>query len=240
MKSILKDIIQHTSLGSIGLIKVTGTDTETKINAVSENRTVITGTFKAPIADFIGVFGMPNLGKLKTILSFDEYDDSSIITVQKNPDDNSPNMIHFETKNKDFVNDYRLMTKVIVEDQVKTLILKTKPNWNVEFEPSVLGIQKLKKQYSANSEETVFKTKLENGNLSFYMGDPATNSGNFVFQAGVAGTLQDNRQWHIGEVVDILSLPGDKVYRISDQGLSEITVDSGIAVYSYLLPAQTK
>lgn len=240
MKSILKDIIQHTSLGSITLIKVTGTDTETKINAVSENRTVITGTFKNPIADFVGVFGMPNLSTLKTILSFDEYDDTSNITAVRDNGGDAPTVIHFETKNKDFVNDYRLMSKVIVEEQVKTLILKTKPNWNVEFEPGVLGIQKLKKQYSANSEQTVFKTKLDNGNLSIYLGDPATHSGNFVFQSGVAGTLQDKWQWPIGEVLDILSLPGDKVFRISEQGLAEITVDSEIALYSYLIPGHTK
>jgi len=40
--------------------------------------------------------------------------------------------------------------------------------------------------------------------------------------------------------LSILSLPGDKKYRISDQGATEITVDSGLAVYQYLLPAQSK
>jgi hypothetical protein len=38
----------------------------------------------------------------------------------------------------------------------------------------------------------------------------------------------------------ILSLPGDKTYKISDEGASMITVDSGIAMYEYTLPAQTK
>jgi hypothetical protein len=37
-----------------------------------------------------------------------------------------------------------------------------------------------------------------------------------------------------------MDLPGDKIVRISDQGVAEITVDSGIATYQYLLPAQVK
>jgi hypothetical protein len=38
----------------------------------------------------------------------------------------------------------------------------------------------------------------------------------------------------------IMDLPGDKTIRIADQGAVEITVDSGIATYKYLLPAQSK
>jgi len=37
-----------------------------------------------------------------------------------------------------------------------------------------------------------------------------------------------------------MDLPGDKTVRISDQGAAEVTVDSGLAVYRYLLPAQAK
>ena len=73
MKDNLQDLIEHThGLGVIDLIKITGTQTETKIAAVAEDKSVIVeGSFKAPNAEFIGTFGMPNLGKLKTILGFD-------------------------------------------------------------------------------------------------------------------------------------------------------------------------
>ena len=85
MKDYLKDLIDHTyGLGDIELIKVTGTATETTINAVAENKSVIiSGKFKNPIADFIGTFGMPNLGKLKTIIGFDEYDERGLIQIKK-------------------------------------------------------------------------------------------------------------------------------------------------------------
>jgi hypothetical protein len=38
----------------------------------------------------------------------------------------------------------------------------------------------------------------------------------------------------------ILALSGDKTFRISDEGAAQITVDSGIAVWNYTLPAQIK
>jgi hypothetical protein len=37
-----------------------------------------------------------------------------------------------------------------------------------------------------------------------------------------------------------MDLVGDKTIRISDDGVAQITVDSGVAVYNYLLPAQSK
>lgn len=70
----------HINLGDIGLVKVVGTEKETLISAMSEDKTlIILGSFRS-IAEFIGTFGMP-VNKLKTILSFDEYDEKSKITV---------------------------------------------------------------------------------------------------------------------------------------------------------------
>lgn len=243
MKDTLLDIIQHTSaLGFIDLIKVTGTDTTTNISAIAEDKTVIVnGTFKNPNPEFIGVFGMPNLGKLKTILGFDDYDEHSKISMTRVNRDgvDTPDSIHFETKDGSFVNDYRLMAKSIIDEKVKQYAYKGN-GWNVEFEPSVASILRLKKQASANSEEQNFVTKLENGDLKIYFGDPSTHSGNFVFQSNITGTLTSKWAWPVTQVMSILSLPGDKKYRINDQGATEITVDSGLALYQYLLPAKTK
>ena len=243
MKDYLLDLIQHTNgLGVVELVKVNGTANETKVSAVADDRTVIVyGTFKTPIAGFDGVFGMPNLSKLKTILSFDDYDDNAIINVARENKDGEdvPASIHFETAAKDFVNDYRLMSKNAVEDRVRAVTFKG-ANWNVEFEPTVAGIMRLKKQAQANSEETNFKTKTENGDLKVYFGDPSTHSGNFVFHPGVTGSLARPWQWPVKVFLAIMDLPGDKTVRIADEGVVEITVDSGLATWQYLLPALSK
>lgn len=244
MKDYLQDLIQHTQgLGNVDLIKVVGTDKTTQIAAVADDKSVIVeGTFKVPLADFIGTFGMPNLGKLKTILGFDDiYDEHAKINVTRTKKDNEevPTAIHFETKNGDFVNDYRLMSKSLIEEKVKSVTFKGVA-WNVEFEPTIAGIQRLKKQASANSEEDKFTALTKDGDLKITFGDPSTHSGHFVFHAGVNGTLSRAWMWPVKTFQAIMDLPGDKKIKIADQGAAEITVDSGIATYRYLLPAQSK
>ena len=239
MKDTLLDIVQYThSLGCIDLIKVTGTATETIINAVAEDKTVIvTGVFKTPQPQFVGVFGMPNLNKLKTILGFDEYDENSKISTKRDGD--IAKAIHFENKSGDFVNDYRLMAESIVKEKVSTVIFKG-ATWNIEFNPTVEGIGRLKKQQQANSEENRFKVKIENGDLKIHFGDPATHSGSFVFYPKVQGTLANVLQFPVNLVIQVLNMAGDKTMRISERGILEITIDSGIATYRYLIPAQIK
>jgi len=243
MKDNLQDLIQHThGLGNVDLIKITGTDQETQVNAVAEDKSVIvSGSFKNPSADFIGTFGMPNLGKLKTILGFDDYDENAKINITRVSKDgvDVPSTIHFETKDGSFVNDYRLMSKAIAEEKVKSVTFKGTA-WNVEFEPTIAGIQRLKKQASANSEEEHFTMTTVNGDLKINFGDPSTHSGNFVFQSMVTGTLNKTWNWPVKVFMAILDLPGDKTIKIADAGATEITVDSGLATYRYLLPANAK
>jgi hypothetical protein len=147
--------------------------------------------------------------------------------------------IHFENKAGDFKNDYRFMTSEVINDKLKTVKMRA-VKWDVEFTPTVASITRLKYQASANSEETTFVAKTENNQLKFFFGDHSSHAGNFVFQDGVTGTLSKSWSWPIGAVIGILGLPGDKVMQISSEGVLQITVDSGIATYTYKLPAHQK
>ena len=243
MKDALLDLVQHThNLGVIDLIKVSGTDQETTINAIAEDRSVIVdATLHGAVAEFIGTFGMPNLGKLNTILGIPEYKEDAQISITRQTvnGESVPSGIHFENKVGDFKNDYRFMAASVVNDKVKTVKFKG-VKWGVEIEPSVASIQRLRFQSQANSEETTFIAKVEGGDLKFYFGDHSSHSGNFVFQAGVSGSLSKAWSWPVGAVISILTLPGDKSLKISDEGAAMITVDSGITEYNYILPAQQK
>jgi hypothetical protein len=61
-----------------------------------------------------------------------------------------------------------------------------------------------------------------------------------VFQHSVGGTLKHAWSWPVAQVQSILNLDGDTTMSISDQGAMMITVDSGLAKYDYILPAQSK
>ena len=240
MKDHLLDLVQHTyDLGCIDLIKVTGTTADTTVNGVAEDKSVILeAQFANPVADFIGTFGMPNLGKLKTLINLQEYREDAKLAITKRAT-GEPDGITFENKSGDFRNNYRFMASEIVNDKLKTLKFKG-VNWHITFEPTVAAIQRLKMQAQANSEEPNFQVKTENKNLKFFFGDHSTHSGNFVFQPDITGTLKHSWSWPVAQVISILGLTGDKTMKISDDGCMQITVDSGLAVYNYILPAQTK
>ena len=236
----LKDLIAHThDLGCIDLVKITGTDSETSVEGLAEDKSVvIQAEYHNPIGEFKGTFGMPNMSTLKTILGIEEYAEDATITVKQDAV-KGPVSMNFLNKNGDFTNDYRFMTKEIVEDQLKTVKFKV-VTWHVELEPSSASIQRLKFQAMANANETTFLAKTEDGNLVFYFGDHSTHAGNFIFAHDVVGDLKRAWHWPIAHVINILSLPDDKILRISDDGAAQIIVDSGIAQYTFILPAQSK
>jgi hypothetical protein len=178
------------------------------------------------------------LSKLKVLLNLGEYKEDAKLSITKNTN-GSPDGINFENKVGDFKNNYRFMASEIVTEKAKNVKFKGVP-WHVEFVPTVAAIQRLKMQAQANAEEPNFQAKTENGDLKFVFGDHSTHSGNFVFQPGVNGQLKRAWSWPIKTVISILDLTGDKTFKISDDGAAQITVDSGIATYTYILPAQSK
>ena len=240
MRDHLLDLVSHTyDLGCIDLVKIVGDDASTAINGLAEDRSVvIEGQFAGPVAEFMGTFGMPNLSKLKVLLNLQEYRENAKLSINKNAA-GEPDGINFENASGDFKNNYRFMSASIINEKLKTVKFKG-VNWHIEFEPSAAAIMRLKMQAQANAEETVFQAKTDGNDLKFMFGDHSTHSGNFVFESGVKGQLKRAWSWPISTVISILSLTGDKVMRISDDGAAMITVNSGIATYNYILPAQSK
>lgn len=243
MRDHLLDLVEHTyDLGCIDLIKITGTDKETVIDGIAEDKSVVVqAKFLKPVPEFIGMFGMPNLGKLKILLNLAEYRENADISVsrQERNGEQAAVGLHFKNASGDFKNDYRFMTSEIVSEKLKTAKFRG-VNWNVEFEPTVAGIQRLKMQAQANAEESNFQVKTDQDTLKLFFGDHSTHAGEFVFHAGLTGALKRAWAYPVKQVIGIMDLTGDKIVRISDDGAAQITVNSGIAEYNYILPAQSK
>lgn len=243
MKDILQDIVAHThALGFLSLVKVTSEDGTTNIDSMAEDRSVImTAKTHKAVNEFSGTFGMPNLDKLNLHLKNPEYKENAkveVVSAARNGE-TIPTHIHFENAAGDFENDYRFMNKAIIEEKLKTVKFKG-ASWNVTFSPSVASISRMKLMSAAHSEEPVFNVQTRNENLVFSFGDASTHAGEFVFQHGVEGKLQHTWSWPVAQVQSILNLDGEITMSISDQGAMMISVDSGLAKYDYILPAQSK
>jgi len=243
MKDILQDIVSHTqNLGFLTTVKVTGEEDKTGMFSMADDRSVImeANTHNAN-PDMIGVFGMPQLQKLKYLLDGSEYKDDakiSITTAERN-NETIPVGIHFENKDGDFKNDYRFMNKEIIDEKMKTVKFRG-VNWDVEVVPTLAGVQRFNFQAGANPEHPTFLAKTEDGNLKFIFGDASTHGGEFIFATDVTGTLNKGWTWPVASILAILKIAdvNNTKMSISNEGAIQITLDSGLANYKYIIPAQ--
>jgi hypothetical protein len=243
MKDILQDIVSHTqNLGFLTTVKITGTDKGTTINSMADDRSVIMeAETAAPYPDMIGVFGMPQLNKLKYLLDGAEYKDDAKITVTT-ADRNGeilPVGLHFENKDGDFKNDYRFMLTEVINEKMKTVKFRG-VKWDVELEPSVASVQRFNFQAGAHNEHPTFLAKTDNGNLKFIFGDASTHAGEFIFAMGINGKLDRGWTWPVMPILSILKIAdvNNTKMSLSNEGAIQITLDSGLATYKYIIPAQ--
>ena len=75
MRDILQDIVNHTNkLGFLNIVKVTGDDQKTQVDSMADDRSVIMyAETKDPQPSMKGVFGMPQLEKLRYLVEGKEY-----------------------------------------------------------------------------------------------------------------------------------------------------------------------
>lgn len=244
MKDILQDIVSHTySLGFLNIVKITGTEEKTQIDSMADDRTVILfGETADPYLDMVGVFGMPQMNKLKYLLDCPEYKEKAEIEVVKSTRNGEtiPVGLHFENSTKDFKNDYRFMNTEIINEKLKTIKFRG-VNWDLEIEPTLSSIQRFSFQAQANSEHTTFLAKTDGTDLKFTFGDAASHGGEFIFATGVNGKLTKGWTWPVAPVLAILKASdvNNTKLSLSNEGALQITLDSGLAVYKYIIPAQT-
>ena len=89
------------------------------------------------------------------------------------------------------------------------------------------------------NKKLLFKSN-KPSNSSRHFGCRLAIIGEFIFATGITGQLKNEWAWPVQQTLAILSLDGDKVMKFSDQGAMQINVDSGLATYEYILPAQSK
>ena len=244
MKTILQDIVAHTNkLGFLNIVKVTGTEDKTLIDSMADDRSVVMyAETTTPHPDMIGTYGMPQLEKLRYLLDGKEYQEGAkieVVTGERNGE-TIPVGLHFENKDGDFKNDYRFMNQDVINEKLKKSTFRG-VNWHVEVSPTVAAVQRFQFQAGANTEHTTFLAKTDGGNLKFIFGDMSSHGGEFIFAQGVTGNLNKGWTWPVASVLAILKIAdaNNAMLSFSNDGAMQITLDSGIATYKYIIPAQS-
>jgi len=243
-KSVLLDVLKHTAgLGIIEQVKITGTGSNTRLDAMDPNRTVIlSATMHKAVAEFEGEFGIGNLAALSSLSKLSDYsaEHGTVALVrEERSGEVVPTTILFKNANgsKD---EYRVMSKDMV-DKAMTIGKFKGADWRVTVQPSAAKVSQLGEVASIYSGvEPTFNVKTDDGNLIFEVGSTEGGIvGRRTFAENVEGTLDSTWSWNLDVFLKIvrLGMSGTCVIQFSDQGVCQIDVDSGIGVYSYILPA---
>lgn len=245
-RDVVQDIVKHTAgLGFISAVKVTGSDTETLLDAMDAERTVILkAKLKNVEPEFVGEFGLGNLGFLSGVSALPNYqsDDATVEVVSRERNGvTTPDHLLFKDSegNKD---QYRFMGKELIDQTLQTVKFKG-VDWDVTFEPTKQKVSELQQIAGIyGGIEPNFTVKTEDGNLIITVGaSDGSYTGKRTFAKNVNGEIKEGFAWPLSQVLAILKLgmSGSCVMQISSKGALQISVDSGIGQYDYILPAQT-
>ena len=246
IKDVFKDVLKHThSLGIFEMVKITGTLDKTEIETVDADKTVIfKGETHNAVPDFVdSTIGLSRMGVLQGYLQYPGFDDENAkqeVVMQDRNGDNVPVEIKFTAQDGNDAH-YRFMLADVINQQLKDIRFKG-AEFDVDIEPS----QKMMKDLTyfntiLAAYEANFMPKTEDGALYFHVGDGGSDRTKILINNNVEGEINTDWKWPLDVVLKILRL-GDNsslVMSFNNQGLLQIKVDSGMGIYTYLLPARS-
>jgi hypothetical protein len=244
-KNVVADIVKKIGgLGFVETLRVTGTDAETKIEAIDNDKTVIIkAKTKEAQADLAGEFGIANLQLLNGLLNFASYKTDDATFNVKTRDVNGkqvPEEFEFRDANKLGAN-FRLMNANLVPEQPLVADIK----WDVTFTPSKAKIQEFAGLAGLYSQfDQFFSVKTKDGSLVFSIGEEgsATHRASLVFEQEIEGELKGELLWPISQFLSILkSADGNEHFvGITSKGALLVSVTTELATYNYILPARRR
>lgn len=245
MRDCLLDIMKNTcSIEQINLLKITGSDTSTTVEAIADDNSVILqANLKNPMPEFAGMLvGFPNIGKLRAILNIPEYKENGTINVTMKTDESGvsaiPDGLQFSNRLGDFTNTYRFMGSAVIAVKSKSVEFNSPLKFTITFIPNNANIVRFKTLAFIHKEETNFKVWLNGTDLTISFGDHSNHAGQFIIQNNVTGKMPPKCLWPVSTVLEILALTGEKQISISPSNLLKITVETDYGIYNYLLPSQ--
>lgn len=245
VKDTLKDVLRHThSLGIFEMVKVKGTATETSVETVDADKTVIfKGKTVNPVPDFVdATVGLSRMSVLDGYLKYPGFDDeaATVRTVKQERNGNEvPVEVEFVSAEGTNAH-YRFMLADVVNQQLKDITFK-----GAEFDVNIIPSQKNLKDLAyfngvLSAFESTFSPRTEDGKLYFYIGDAGGDRTKILVNEAPDGEITHEFKWPLDIVLKILRL-GDNsnvVMSINAKGLLQIVVHSGLGEYTYLLPAK--
>jgi hypothetical protein len=242
---VLKDVLAHTqSLGMFELIKYKNTAGDATVYAYLPDQTFL---LKAKIRKDIPeltdhTIGLSRMDILSSFVGYEDFnaDGSAVDIISKTiAGTNIPSEIKFESPVGTTAG-YRFTTAAVIEQNVQDFDF-TGTTYQIVFAPSEKNIKDLQFFTGAlGGYQTMFTPKTEGGNLYFYIGDDGSDRTKILIKTNVSGKLSHTNSWDLSTFIKLIKLSDSAAanVNISHDGIIEISVDSGIGVYTYYMAAK--
>jgi len=246
VKDFFKDVLRHThGLGIFEMAKIRGTNELTEVETVDADKTVIVkGQSINPVVDFAdATIGLSRMGVLQGFINYPGFD-AEDATVEVVTQDRNGTETPIEVKFKDTTGTdahYRFMLADVINQQLKSMKFK-----GAEFDINIIPSAKNLKDLGyfntiLASYEAMFSPSTDGNQLFFSIGDGISDRAKVLISNIDDGNITSDLNWSLDVVLKILRLgnSGNCVLSINNQGLLQIKVDSGLGIYTYLLPTKS-
>lgn len=242
-REVIQEVIKKIH-GVAETIKVTGTATDTKFEAVDADKTVIIkAALKTPEPELLGECGLSQLSTLASCLNHAQFKttDATMTLVRKTRDGKEAvEAIEFKDA-AGYGATYRTMAANLVGEQVAVADIK----WDVSFTPTKSKVQEFTALAGFMSEfDQFFSVKTQDGKLIATFGEEgsSTNHGAMVLVDEIVGDLRAGLLWPIAQFQSILKMGdgADYTVGISGRGALQVEVSTENATYRYIMPARRR
>lgn len=264
MLDYLRDLVKHISGLEIDVLKLTGNeDGNIKIEGMDTDKSVVLkGKFKKLLPELEGICGLSNLDQLRGLVNIyqeksdivsikrenrtfsveiKDEDGSSLLNddgsiVYEDIEENVIEEFHFSRPTPKLFLPYRLVDRRMIPEQYSFV----GANWDVVVKPTKQSIDMLAQVASVGFESSFgVKTVDDTLFLTFGNGD---QTGEMEFASDVEGELSKPWIWDIAKVLIILKFSdkADCTMSFLDKGALQITLDTGLGEYNFIMPAKAR
>lgn len=264
MLNYLRDLVKHTTGLDVDVLKLTGDDDgNIKIEGMDTDKSVVLkGTFNKELPELHGVCGLSNLTWLSGYVNlYQEITDTVSIereartfsievkdedgstlkesdgsTVYEEIEEEAIIEFHFSRPTPKMKNIYRVVDRRMIPEQYNFL----GADWDVIVKPTKQAIDMLAQQ-AAIGFESLFGVRTEDGVLFLTFGD-SSQMGEIEFANNVDGELTRPWVWDIAKVLTILKFAdkADCTMSFLDKGALQITLETGLGIYNFIMPAKAR
>ena len=256
LKSAIQDIVHHTaSLGVFDAVRIrTGDDGTILLDAIDSDLNVaMCGRMKKNVPEFEGhYFGFGKLGHFDKLLKLENYaGEGGTVRVGTT----TRKVRKFGKKETEILESFvfedsdgnRDTATLLDPDHVDHAIGREAKEfngkeWEVTIEPDASKVEQMMQAAAiyASLKVEFFGVRTEGSDLLFeFISKKTGTAGRRVFASGVDGTLEGPRMWDIATFQKVIRLgmnrEGCSIHFSGNRAVMMIRIDSGVAVYDYIL-----